>query len=67
MKGLPRRNIHVKYENLTTYQSKVMTKVKVFKKKVKLQGQISEGVGHDLARRNTHVNLKALPPINQKL
>jgi hypothetical protein len=48
MKDLARRNTHVKYENPTTYQSKVMTKVKVFKKKVKLQGQISEGVGHDM-------------------
>jgi hypothetical protein len=38
MKGLARRNKHVKYESHTTYQSKVMTKVKVFGK-VKLQGQ----------------------------
>jgi hypothetical protein len=37
-----KRNTHVKYENLNTYQSKVMTKVKVFEKKVKLQGQKSE-------------------------
>jgi hypothetical protein len=39
MKGLARRNTHVKYEIPTTYQSKVMTKVKVFEKKVKLKGQ----------------------------
>jgi hypothetical protein len=39
MKGLSRRNTHVKYESPTTYQSKVMTKVKVLEKKVKLQGQ----------------------------
>jgi hypothetical protein len=39
MKGLARRNTHVKYESPTTYQSKVMTKVKVFEKKVKLQSQ----------------------------
>jgi hypothetical protein len=44
MKGLARRDTHVKYESPTTYQSKV----KVFKKKVKLQGQISEGQGHDI-------------------
>jgi hypothetical protein len=43
MKGLARRNTHVKYESPSTNQSKVMTKGKVFKKKVKLQGQISEG------------------------
>ena len=29
MKGLTIRNIHVKYESPNTYQSKVMTKVKV--------------------------------------
>jgi hypothetical protein len=29
MKGLARRNTHVKYESPTTYQSKVITKVKV--------------------------------------
>jgi hypothetical protein len=38
MKGLARWNIHVKYENPISYQSKVVTKVKVFEKKVKLQG-----------------------------
>jgi hypothetical protein len=32
MKGLPRRNTHVKYERPTAYQSKVMTKHEVFKK-----------------------------------
>jgi hypothetical protein len=48
MKGLARRNTHVKYESPTTYQSKVMTKVKVFKKKVKLQGERSEGQDHDI-------------------
>jgi hypothetical protein len=30
MKGLAIRNTHVKYESPITYQSKVMTKVKVF-------------------------------------
>jgi hypothetical protein len=48
MKGLARRNTHVKYESSTTHQSKVMTKVKVFEKKVKLQGQRSEDLGHGI-------------------
>jgi hypothetical protein len=38
VKGLARRNTFMKYESPTTYQSKVMTKVKVFEK-VKLKGQ----------------------------
>jgi hypothetical protein len=37
MKGLARRNTHVKYESPSTYQSKVMTKLKVFDKKFKDQ------------------------------
>jgi hypothetical protein len=45
MKGLALRNTHVKYENPSTYQSKVMTKIKVLEKKAKLQGQRSEGHG----------------------
>jgi hypothetical protein len=32
MKGLARRNTHVKYESLTTYQSQVINKVKVFER-----------------------------------
>jgi hypothetical protein len=48
MKGLARRNTHVKYESPTTYQSKVMTKGKVFEKEIKLQGQRSEGQGHGI-------------------
>jgi hypothetical protein len=36
------------YESPSTYQSKVMTKVKVFKKKVKLQGQRLDGQGHGI-------------------
>jgi hypothetical protein len=44
-KGLARRHTHVKYENATTFQSKVMTKVNVFKKNAKLQGQQSEDQG----------------------
>jgi hypothetical protein len=39
MKGHARRNTYLKYESPSTYQSKVMTKVKVLEKKVKLQGQ----------------------------
>jgi hypothetical protein len=38
MKGLAISNTHVKYESPITYQSKVMSKVKVFEK-VTLQGQ----------------------------
>jgi hypothetical protein len=32
VKGIARRNTHVKYESPTTYQSKVMTKVKILEK-----------------------------------
>jgi hypothetical protein len=39
MKDIARRSAHVKYESPNTYQSKVMTKVKVLEKKVKLQSQ----------------------------
>jgi hypothetical protein len=46
MKGLEKINTHVKYESPSTYQSKVMTKVKVLAKKVKVQGQRSEDQGH---------------------
>jgi hypothetical protein len=48
MKGLARKNTHVKYESSSTYQSEVMTKDKVFEKKVKLQHQRSEGQGHGI-------------------
>jgi hypothetical protein len=41
MKGLARRNTHIKCEIPTTYQLKVMTKVKIFKKKAKLKGKRS--------------------------
>jgi hypothetical protein len=37
MKGLARRNTHVKYESSSNNQSKVMSKVKGFEKKVKLK------------------------------
>jgi hypothetical protein len=48
MKGFAINNKHLKYEISGTYQSKVMSKVKVFEKKVKLQGQRSEGQGHGI-------------------
>jgi hypothetical protein len=48
MKSLAKTNTHVKYESPTIYQSKVMTKVQVFEKKVKLQGQRSDGQGHNI-------------------
>jgi hypothetical protein len=47
MKGLARSNTYMKYESPSTYQSKVMTKVKVLEK-AKLQGQRSEGQGHGI-------------------
>jgi hypothetical protein len=47
MKDLARRNTHVKYERPTTYQSKVMTKDKVFERRSKSWYQMK-----GLARRN---------------
>jgi hypothetical protein len=52
MKAFAIRNTHVKYESPSTYQSKLMSKVKVLEK-VKLQGQRYEMKG--VAIRNTHV------------
>jgi hypothetical protein len=37
MKGLTIRNTHVKYESPTIYQSNVITRIRVFEKKVKGQ------------------------------
>jgi hypothetical protein len=52
-------NTHVKYDNPTTYQSKVMTKIKVYEQKVKLLSSNVRGsrsrYEKGLARRNTHV------------
>jgi hypothetical protein len=45
MKFIARRKTHVKHESPSTYQRKVMTN---FPKKVKLQGQGSEGLGHGI-------------------
>jgi hypothetical protein len=72
MKGLARRNTHVKYESSTKHQSKVMTKVIVFEKEVKLQGQRLEGQSHGLKWKampeEIHIwNMKALAPTNQTL
>jgi hypothetical protein len=50
MKGLARRNTHVKYESTSTYQSNFMTKVKVLEKNAKLHHQKSES-GHDIKRK----------------
>jgi hypothetical protein len=49
-----------------------MTKIKVFEKKAKLQGQRSEGQGHGITWKvlpeEIHMwNMKALAPTNQKL
>jgi hypothetical protein len=48
MKGLARKNTHVKYDSPTIYRSEVMTKVKIFEKKVKLKGKKSEGQDHGI-------------------
>ena len=48
-KDLITRNIHVKYQSSSTYCSKVISKVKDFKKWVKLQGQ-----GHRVKNNGTH-------------
>ena len=39
LKGLVTRNTHVQYESPISSGLKVMAKIKVFQKKVKLQGQ----------------------------
>ena len=43
MKGLVTRNTYVQYESPVSSGKKVMSKVNVFQKKVKLQGQ-----GHEI-------------------
>jgi hypothetical protein len=57
MKGLLRRNTQVKYESPTTYQSKVMTKVKVLERRSisKVRGPRSWYQMKGLVRRNPHV------------
>jgi DNA-binding transcriptional regulator of glucitol operon len=61
----------VKYENHTTYQSKVISNVKVFEKKVKFQGQQSISRSwyqmKDLASRNTHVKYESLTTYQLKV
>ena len=48
VKGLVTRNTHVQYESSISSGKKVMAKVKVFQKKVKLQGQ-----GHEVTNYGT--------------
>ena len=48
-KGLITRNTHVKYKNSNTRCSVVISKIKVFKKWVKLQGE-----GHMVRNNGTH-------------
>ena len=48
-KDLIKRDIHVKYQSSSTQYSKVIRKVKVFKKKVKLKGQ-----GHKVKKKGTN-------------
>jgi hypothetical protein len=59
MKDLVGRNTHVKYESPSTYQSKVMTKVKVLEKKVKGQRVKVIVSMKGLAQRNTHVKYES--------
>ena len=71
-KGLVTSNIHVKYQRSNTHCSKIICKVKVFKKWVKLQGQ-----GHRVKNNGTQgkvlsqgilmCNIKALALTVQKL
>ena len=71
-KDLITREIHVKYQSSSTHYSKVISKVKVFRKWVKLQGQ-----GHRVKNNGTHGkvlsqgiliwNIKALALTVQKL
>ena len=71
-KGLITRNTPVKYQSSSTHCSKVINKVKVFKKWVKLQDQ-----GHSVKNNSTHGkvlsqgilmwNVKALALTVQKL
>ena len=51
----------MKYESSTTHQSNVMTKVKVFEKKIKLQGQRLEDPGHSRSWsiRNIHAKFES--------
>jgi hypothetical protein len=45
MKGLTIRNTHVKYKGPNTYQSKVMSKVKVFENKGQTPRSKGQGQG----------------------
>ena len=61
MKGLARRNTHVKYETPCTYQSKGMTKVKVFEIRSNSKFKGSRSLYHmkGLTIRNTHVKYES--------
>ena len=71
-KGFITRNTHVKYQRSSSHCSKVISKVKVFKKWIKLQGQ-----GHRVKNNGNHRkvlsqgilmwNIKALALTVQKL
>jgi hypothetical protein len=54
-KGLVIRNMHMKYKSPITYHSKHMAKVKVFKKWVKLQGQVTRSKNLVPIERSFHM------------
>ena len=58
-KGLITGNIHVKYQNSNTHCSKSISKIKVFKKWVKLQGQGNKVKNYGLITGNFHVKYKS--------
>ena len=60
-------NIHVKYQSSSTHCSKTISKVKVFKKWVKLQGQDHKVKNNGLITRNTRVKYQSLALTVQKL
>ena len=71
-KGHVTRNTHVKYQSPSTYHSKVMAQVKVFKKQVKCKGQGHKvknfgNNGKVLSQGILMSNIKALVLTIQKL
>jgi hypothetical protein len=50
-KSLVTRNMHMKYKSPITYQSKDMANVKVFGKRVKLQGHDHKVKSYDTNRK----------------
>ena len=70
-KGIVSRNTHVQYESPFTFGKKVLTKVKVFKEWVKLQGQGHEVKNYstmwkDLSQEIHMCNMKALSLLVRK-